>query len=105
LRLLGKEFVTSLGKSGIGGVMVRDKKTGLPIKIHPMIKEIFPDRGGALYYHGRDLSKKTGQRGAKLKQPEVIWSADAEKSVGPGMSQGLPNSVITAGNLLDVLVY
>jgi hypothetical protein len=87
LRLLGKEFVSTLGQSGIKGVMVRDKKTGLPIKIHPTIKEIFPDKGGPLYYQGRDISKKTRQRGAKLKQPEVIWSADAEKSVGPGMSQ------------------
>jgi len=87
LRLLGEEFVSTLGKSGIGGIMVRDKKTGLPIKIHPMIKEIFPDKGGPLYYHGINLSKKTGQHGAKLKKPEKTWSTDADKSVDPGMTQ------------------
>jgi len=43
LRILGKEFVTTLGKSGIGDILVRDKKTGLPIKIHSTIKEMFPD--------------------------------------------------------------
>jgi len=83
----GEEFVTTLGRSGIGGVMVRDKNTGLPIKIHLTIKEIFPDRGGPLYYRSRDISKKTRQHGAKLKQPEVIWSADAERSASPSMSQ------------------
>jgi len=87
LRILGEEFFSTLGRSRIKGVMVRDKKTGLPIKIHPTIKEIFPDKSDPLYYYGEDLSKKTRQRGAKLKQPEVTWSADAERSVGPGMTQ------------------
>jgi len=59
LRLLGKEFVSTLGRSKIKGVLVRDKKTGLPIKVHPTIKEIFPDKGGPLYYYGINLSKKT----------------------------------------------
>jgi len=87
LRILGEEFVTTLGKSGIGGILVRDKKTGLPIKIHPTIKEMFPDKGSPVYYYGINLSKKTGQCGAKLKQPEVTWSADADRSVDPGMTQ------------------
>jgi len=87
LRLLGKEFVSTLGKSGIGDTLVRDKKTGLPIKIHSTIKEMFPDRGGPLYYYSVNLSKKTGIRGAKLKQPEVTWSADADRSVDPDMTQ------------------
>jgi len=42
LRSLGEEYVTTLGRSGIGGALVRDKETGLPIKIHPTIKEMFP---------------------------------------------------------------
>jgi len=87
LRILGEEFVTTLGKSGIGGTLVRDKKTGLPIKIHSTIKEMFPDKGGPIYYYGVNLSKKTGIRGAKLKQPEVTWSADADRSLDPDMTQ------------------
>jgi len=87
LRLLGKEFATTLGKSGIGGVLVRDKKTGLPIKIHSTIKEIFPDKGGPMYYYGINISKKTGVRGAKLKQPKITWSAQADRSVDPDMTQ------------------
>jgi len=87
LRILGEESITTLGKSGIGGILVRDKETGLPIKIHSMIKEMFPDKGGAVYYYNLNLSKKTGQHGTKLKQPEVTWSADTDKSVAPGMTQ------------------
>jgi len=44
LRLLGKGFMTTLGKSGINGVLVRDEETGLPIQIHPTIKELFPKK-------------------------------------------------------------
>jgi len=44
LRLLGEGFMTTLGESEINGVLVRDEKTGLPIKIHPTIKELFPKK-------------------------------------------------------------
>jgi len=44
LRLLGKGFMTTLGESGISGVLVRNEETGLPIQIHPTIKELFPKK-------------------------------------------------------------
>jgi len=47
---------------------------------------MFPDKGSPYYYH-LNLSKKTGQRGSRLKQPEVTWSADADRSVAPDMTQ------------------
>jgi len=48
LRLLGEEFVSTLGQSKIKGVLVRDEITGLPIKVHPTIKEMFPRRQSLL---------------------------------------------------------
>jgi len=86
LRSLGEEFISTLGKSGIKGTLVRDMKTGLPIKVHPTIKEMFPDIDNP-YYLRRNITKKTGQRGARLKNPEVIWSAAADESVHPNMMQ------------------
>jgi len=85
LRNLGEEFITTLGVSGIGGTFVRDEKTSLP-KVHPTIKDMFPVTGSP-YYSCQDMAKKTGQRSAKLKNPETIWSADADKSVHPNMTQ------------------
>jgi len=41
---LGEEFISVLGKSGMGGALVRDMKTGLPIKVHPKIKDMFPPK-------------------------------------------------------------
>jgi len=74
LRNLGESFITTLGESGIKGALVRDMKTGMPIKVHPTIKEMFPDTNNP-YYLRRDITKKTGQPGTRLKNPEVIWSA------------------------------
>jgi len=85
LRSLGEEFISTLGKSGIKGTLVRDEITGLPIKVHPTIKEMFSGAGNT-YYSCQDVAKKKGQRG-KLKQPETIWSASADKSVDPDMTQ------------------
>jgi len=57
--------------------LVRDMKTGLPIKVHPTIKEMFPHRNNPYYFHN-NLTKKTGQHGAGLKNPETVWSAAAQ---------------------------
>jgi len=85
LRNLGEKFITTLGGSGIRGTLVRDKITGLPIKVHPTIKDMFPVTGSPYYSH-LDIARIKGQRG-KLKQPEVIWSATTDKSVAPDITQ------------------
>jgi len=85
-RSLGEEFISTLGSAKIKGVLVRDEITGLPIKVHPTIKEMFPDVNNP-YYFCRNISKKTGEFGARLKNPETTWSAKADKSVHPDMMQ------------------
>jgi len=70
-----KNFVTTLGKSGIGCTLVRDKKTGLPIRIHPTIKEMFPSIEKNLYYNPKDFEKidRSGvHSNKKLKNPKKI---------------------------------
>jgi len=84
LTQLGEKFISTLGTSGVKGVLVRDKDTGLPVEIHPTIKEMFPDDDEPLYYEEEDIEKKSGER---LKQPEIIWSQDMDKSVDPKMRQ------------------
>jgi len=86
LRSLGKEFISTLGNSKIKGSLVRDMKTDLPINVHPMIKEMFLHRNNP-YYFCNNLTKKTGQHGARLKNPERIWSAATDESVDPDMTQ------------------
>jgi len=86
LRNLGETFVSTLGGSKIKGVLVRDINTGLPIKVHPTIKEMFPPKNNP-YYNRRDISKKTGQHGTRLQNPETAWSTKADNSVIPGMTQ------------------
>jgi len=50
------------------GTLFRDRVTGLPIKFHPTIKDMFPSEQNP-YYHCGALAKKVGQSGAKfLKQ-------------------------------------
>jgi len=60
--------------------------TGLPIKVHPTIKEMFPKVDNP-YYLRRNISKITGEPGIRLKNPETTWSAAADESVSPGMMQ------------------
>jgi len=84
LTQLGEKFINAFGTSGIKGVLVRDKNTGLPVNIHPTIKEMFPEDDEPLYYEEDDILKKSGER---LKQPEIIWSQDMDKSVDPTMTQ------------------
>jgi len=86
LRNLGEEFISMLGNSKIKGALVRDMKTGLPIKVHSTIKEMFPHRNNP-YYFCNNLTKKTGQHGARLKNPETVWLAAADESVRPDMTQ------------------
>jgi len=85
LRNLGEEFISTLGNSKIKGALVRDMKTGLPIKVHPTIKEIFPP-GKNPYYLRKNLAKKTGQHSTMLRNPETVWSAAADESVLPDMN-------------------
>jgi len=56
--------------SKIKGALVRDMKTGLPIKVHPTIKEMLPYGNNPYYLH--NLTQKTGQYGTKLKNPETV---------------------------------
>jgi len=62
LRLLGEEFVSTLGQSKIKGVLVRDEITGLPIKVHPTIKEMFSGTGSPYYSH-KDVARVKGLHG------------------------------------------
>jgi len=90
LRSLGEKFVTTLGKSGIGGALVRDKETGLPIKIHPTIKGMFPSGKKNRYYHPEDFEKidKYGVHSdEKLKNPKKNWSKAVDYSVDKDMTQ------------------
>jgi len=82
LRNLG-EFISTFQKLR---VLWSDMKTGLPIKVHSTIKEMFPHRNNP-YYFCNNLTKKTGQHGARLKNPETVWSATADESVHPDMTQ------------------
>jgi len=77
LRNLGEEFISPLGNSKIKGALVRDMKISLPIKVHPTIKEMFPHRNNP-YCFQNNLTKRTGQHGARLKNPETVWSATAD---------------------------
>jgi len=85
-RNLGEKFISTLGDSKIKGALVREMTTGLPIKVHPTIKEMFP-HGNNPYYHCNNLTKKTGQHGTKLKNPKTVWSATADESVESDMTQ------------------
>jgi len=67
-----------VGTSGVKGVLVRDEPTGLPIKIHPTIINMFPTKKENPYYTDGTLSIKSG---GKLKQPEMTWSNAANISV------------------------
>jgi len=83
---LVEKFISTMQDSKIKGALVRDMTTGLPIKVHPTIKEMFPHRNNP-YYFCYNLTKKTGQHGARLKNPETVWSAAADESVCPDMTQ------------------
>jgi len=87
LKSINEEFITSLGKYNMEGVLVRDKKTGLPIKIHLTIKEIFLDKDNPLYYFNLNLLEKPGLYGTVIDQPNLTWSASADRSVDPDMTQ------------------
>jgi hypothetical protein len=80
LRNLGEKFITTLGEAKVKGTLVRDRATGLPLRVHPTIKDMFLP-GENLYYEHRHLSKKVGQCSKKLKNPETAWSATASLSV------------------------
>jgi len=58
LRDLGKTFITALRDANVKGALVRDVETGLPIKVHPTIKDMFPS-GKNPYYNGATLAKKS----------------------------------------------
>jgi len=58
LTQLGEKFISSFANSNIKGVLVRDEETGLPIKVHPSMTEMFSEGGGKPYYYPRDIIKK-----------------------------------------------
>jgi len=43
LTLLGEKFISSFVNANIRGVLVRDEETGLPIKVHPSMTEMFSE--------------------------------------------------------------
>ena len=86
LTQLGEKFISSFTNANIRGVLVRDEGTGLPIKVHPSMTEMFSTGKGKPYYYPEDITKKKGGRGAKLKNPEQEWSREADFSRSPDMS-------------------
>jgi len=86
LTQLGKKFISSFVNANIRGVLVRDEETGLPIKVHPSMTEMFSKGGGKPYYYPEDITKKKGGRGAKLKNPKQTWSIEADESKSPSMT-------------------
>jgi len=86
LTQLGEKFITSFANSNIRGVLVRDELTGLPIKVHPSMTEMFSGVRGKPYYYPRDLIKKKGDVAERLKNPEQEWSREAGIANSPDMS-------------------
>jgi len=61
LMQLGKKFISSFANANIRGVLVRDEETGLPIKVHPSMVDMFSKKEGKPYYYPQDITKKNGR--------------------------------------------